>query len=85
MAEHKFTSEATKGLGVNKLLEMVLHDTFTTSLNKRLMKLMVNTPHNDLLGNDIQYPRRLMCHNGNSPVACPPRVVAIVLPVKVCQ
>jgi hypothetical protein len=56
LAEHKFNAESTKGLDVDKLKEMVLKDTFTLVGNKRLVKVMANTPHNENLNNDLQYP-----------------------------
>ncbi|MEO6328773.1 MAG: hypothetical protein ABIO55_07570, partial [Ginsengibacter sp.] len=56
VAEHKFSSAATKDLDVEKLKEMVLKDTFSLVGNKRLVKVIANTAHNDHLHNDIQYP-----------------------------
>lgn len=56
VAEHKFSSDATNGLDVNKLKEMVLKDAFTLVGHKRLVKVLANTRHNILLDNEIQYP-----------------------------
>src|SRR5687768_15816416 len=56
VAAHKFGSEATKNLDVNKLKEMVIKDKFTLVGHRRLVKVIPNTPHNDQLNNDLQYP-----------------------------
>ena len=56
VAGHRFNGEATKGLDVNRLKELVLKETFTLVGTKRLVKLIPNTPHNSLLDNDLQYP-----------------------------
>lgn len=59
VASHKFGNDATKGLDVDKLKEMVMKDTFTLTGFKRLVKVMANTTHNDQLDNDLQYPSGL--------------------------
>lgn len=85
VAEHKFSNDATKGLDVIKLKEMVLRDTFTTSGSKRLIKVMANTPHNDHLQNDIQYPPGLGVPQWKLTSRMPARIITIVLPGKVYQ
>lgn len=83
VAEHRFGGDATKGLDVSKLKEMVLKDTFTLTGNKRLVKVMANTPHSDLLDNDLQYPPGLGVPQWKLTSRIPARVIAIVLPGKV--
>ena len=56
VAEHKFNTESTKGLDIDKLKELVLKETFTLVGTKRLVKVMANTPHNENLNSDLQYP-----------------------------
>jgi hypothetical protein len=56
VAEHRFGSDATKGLDVDKLKELVVKETFTLVGPKRLVKVMANTPHDAQLDNDLQYP-----------------------------
>jgi hypothetical protein len=85
VAEHKFNSDATKGLDVNKLKEMVRKDTFTILGNKRLVKVMANLPHNDKIENDIQYPPGLGVPQWKLTSRMPAKVIAIVLPAKVYQ
>ncbi len=56
VAEHKFGSAATAGLDTDKLKELVVKEVFTLAGIKRLVKIMANTPHNNTLDNNIQYP-----------------------------
>lgn len=56
VAGHRFNGESLKGLDVIKLKENVLKDGFTLAGTKRLVKIIPNTPHNDFLDNDDQYP-----------------------------
>ena len=56
VAEHRFGSTATAGLDTNKLKELVVKEVFTLAGNKRFVKIMANTPHNNNIDNNIQYP-----------------------------
>jgi len=56
VAQHKFGSTATAGLDKDKLKEMVIKEVFTLAGNKRLVKIMANSSHNNHLDNDVQYP-----------------------------
>jgi hypothetical protein len=56
VAGHKFNDESVKGLDVTKLKQNVLKDNFTLAGPKRLVKVIPDTPHNDILDNDTQYP-----------------------------
>jgi hypothetical protein len=56
VAEHRFNGDAVSGLDVNKLKQLVLKETFTLVGNKRLVKVIANTPHNPELTNEQQYP-----------------------------
>ena len=55
VAEHKFSADDRK-LDINKLKQMVVEETFTLVGNKRLIKVIANTRHNDAIENDLQYP-----------------------------
>ncbi|MBK6381141.1 MAG: hypothetical protein IPF72_16260 [Chitinophagaceae bacterium] len=44
---------------------MVLKNAFTLVGNKRLVKVIANTPHNAKVDNDTQYPQDKAFHNGN--------------------
>ena len=85
VAEHKHSPDATKGLDVKKLKEIVLKEAFTLFGYKRLVKVMANQSHNDQLNNDTQYPpgQGVPQWKLTSPVDA--KVVAIVLPRKVYQ
>ena len=85
VAEHKHSPDATKGLDVKKLKEIVLKEAFTLFGYKRLVKVMANQSHNDQLNNDTQYPpgQGVPQWKLTSPVDA--KVVAIVLPGKVYQ
>lgn len=56
VAGHKVNSDTFKGLDVDKLKEMVMRKTFTTAGTNRLVKVLPNTPHSELMNNDEQYP-----------------------------
>lgn len=85
VAEHRHNSDATKGLDIKKLKEMVLKETFTLFGYKRLVKVMANQPHNDQLDNDVQYPPGQGVPQWKLTSALSAKVVAIVLPGKVYQ
>ena len=56
VAEHRHDPNALAGYDINKLKEMRIKDTFTLVGPKRLVKVLANTPHNEKLENDLQYP-----------------------------
>ena len=56
VAEHRRNMEATKGLDINKLKNMVRKETFTVSGINRLVKILPNIPHQLHMSNDEQYP-----------------------------
>lgn len=80
VAEHKFRNDATNGLDVPKLKEIVLRDTFTLVGLKRLVKVMANKPHADHLDNDLQYPPGLGVPQWKITSRVSARVVAVVDP-----
>jgi hypothetical protein len=55
VAEHNFKADAEK-LDITKLKQMVVEQTFSLVGNKRLVKVIANTRHNDGIENDLQYP-----------------------------
>ena len=83
VAEHRYIGETEKNLDVAKLKQMVLDDTFTLVGTKRLVKVMANTPHNDSLNNDIQYPPGQGVPQWKLTSRMPARVVDVVLPGEV--
>ena len=83
IAEHHFGADATNGLNVNKLKELVLHDAFTLAGNKRLVKVMANTPHNTTLDNDVQYPPGQGVPQWKLTSRLPARVINIIMPEEV--
>ena len=56
VAEHRRNADATKGLDVNKLKEMVRKETFAVTGINRLVKVLPNIPHQLQMSNDEQYP-----------------------------
>lgn len=80
VAEHKFSADATKGLDVNKLKEILRKDVFTLSGNNRLVKVMAKTVHNEHIDNDTQYPPGLGVPQWKLTGPIPAKVVAIVMP-----
>ncbi|MEO6722334.1 MAG: hypothetical protein ABIN67_18345 [Ferruginibacter sp.] len=56
VAGHHFGPEATKGLDVIKLKNMVRQNVFTMAGVDRLVKVIPNTPHQGYMSNDEQYP-----------------------------
>ena len=82
VAEHKFKSIDPEKLDVNKLKEMVLKDAFTLVGNKRLVKVIANTPHNAKIDNDTQYPPGQGIPQWKLISIIPARVTGIVLPGK---
>ena len=85
VAEHKHSPDATKGLDVKKLKEIVLKEAFTLFGYKRLVKVMANQSHNDQLDNDAQYPPGQGVPQWKLISLVDAKVVAIVLPGKVFQ
>lgn len=83
VAGHKFGSAATAGLDVLKLKEIVVKDSFTLVGNKRLVKVLPNTPHNEQLSNDLQYPPGLGVPQWKLTSRVSARVVNIVKPEEV--
>lgn len=81
VAEHRFGG--TAGLDANKLKEMVLKEAFTLAGPKRLVKVIANTPHSDLLDNDTQYPPGLGVPQWKLTSRVSARVIDIVLPEEV--
>ena len=79
VAEHKFKKIDPTKLDVNKLKEMVLKEAFTLVGNKRLVKIIANTPHNTKVDNDTQYPPWQGIPQWKLTSAMPTRVAAIVL------
>ena len=85
VAGHKFNSDSTKGLDVDKLKELVLKEAFTLVGTKRLVKVMANTPHNDHLSNDEQYPPGEGVPQWKLTSRVSARVVDVVMPGEVYQ
>lgn len=56
VAAHRFVADATQGLDVNKLKEILLKEVFTITGEKRLVKVLPVTPHQNNIANDLQYP-----------------------------
>ncbi|MEO6231103.1 MAG: hypothetical protein ABJB11_23045 [Ferruginibacter sp.] len=56
VAEHRFGEEATKGLDINKLKQIVQQNVFTVAGNNRLIKVLPNQPHQRFMSNEEQYP-----------------------------
>lgn len=83
VAEHKFKGIDPKKLDVNKLKQMVISEAFTLVGNKRLVKVIANTPHNAKIDNDTQYPPGQGIPQWKLTSLIPARVAAIVLPGKV--
>jgi len=83
VAGHKFGSDATAGLDVPKLKEMVLRNSFTLVGNKRLVKVLPNTRHNEQLNNDLQYPPGLGVPQWKLTSRVSARVVSVVMPEEV--
>jgi hypothetical protein len=82
VAEHKFKSTDPEKLDVNKLKEMVMKEAFTLVGNKRLVKVIANTPHNAKIDNDTQYPPGQGIPQWKLISIIPARVTGIVLPGK---
>ena len=85
VAGHKFGPNATDGLDVKKLKEMVLKESFSLFGHKRLVKVIANQPHNDQLDNDTQYPPGQGVPQWKVTSSLPAKVVAMVLPGRVYQ
>jgi hypothetical protein len=83
VAEHKFKSIDPTKLDVAKLKKMVLREAFTLVGNKRLVKVIANTPHNAKVDNDTQYPPGQGIPQWKLTSPLPARVAGIVLPGKI--
>ena len=83
IAEHNFKDIDPKKLDVNKLKEMVMKEVFTLVGNKRLVKVISNTPHNAKIDNDTQYPPGQGIPQWKLSTALPARVSGIVAKGKV--
>ena len=83
VAGHQFKGIDPKKLDVNKLKEMVIKEAFTLVGNKRLVKIIANTPHNAKLDNDTQYPPGQGIPQWKLTTALPARVAGIVMKGKI--
>ena len=56
VAGHKINGDTFKGLEVDKLKELVIKTVFSNSDVERLVKVLPNTPHSQIMDDDSQYP-----------------------------
>ncbi len=56
VAGHKINGDTFEGLEIDKLKELVIKTVFSNSDVERLVKVLPNTPHSNVMDNDSQYP-----------------------------
>ncbi len=83
VAGHKFNDGSLKKLDERKLKEILRKEVFALSGNKRLVKVIPNSPHKSSISADLQYPPGLGIPQWKLTRPVTAKVIAIIEPGRI--